>query len=148
MTLLTEPAIICPLLPFLSVGDIYRLHRAIGKGNFLPPDTIHEVAARMSLKMRQCYTLNSLSRRMESGRCVECGVRCRSKPSVCGTCSAFPNSFIAMVTRADIRLMIGQKGPWRRRHPRLVQLWSHGIVKRGRLGAYYYWRKEVEDIIS
>jgi hypothetical protein len=136
-------AIVHPLLEFLSVGDIFRLHRALGKHNYMSADKVilSEVVHRMSLKPRPSHTFTSLSHRMLSRRCFECGVRCRLTPAVCGMCSASSKCFRAMVTRADIRLMIG-RAPGKR-DTLLYRVWKDCIVKRGRNKAFYYWRRQV-----
>lgn len=146
---LGAPGIILPLLEFLTLGEIFRLHRALAHANALPKDTIHVVAQRMQLKIvRPSFTLNTLSRRMYAGRCVECGVRCACRPVVCAGCTRSETSFRSMVTRAEIRSMRRERGLPRRRSIALVQLCINGHVKRGRLGAFYYWRKDVERILE
>lgn len=141
------PGILCPLLEFLTVGEMFRLSRALGKVDSLPSDVVYVVARHMGLQMRSTFTMATLSRRMQAGRCVECGMRCACRPVVCATCRMSDTSFRSMVTRADIRRMLAQRGVRRRSEP-LVKLWTHGIVKRGRLGTYYYWRKDVEVVLD
>jgi hypothetical protein len=139
--MLTDPAILLPLVDFLSVGDMFRLRRAVGE---VTPEVADVVARRMDLALPCRHSLAALSRRLAAGRCVECGRRCRAQPAVCGCCRVDPTSPFAMMTRMQVRRYISRSRPSPRRHAHLFRLWVYGVVKVGREGAFYYWRRDVE----
>lgn len=147
-----EPGVVEPLLRLLNLGDIFRLNEALCDG--LSCIAVLEVVRAMSLKPRRNHTLRTLSVRMQSGRCVGCGIRCRCRPSICAECGAGSHPSVAMVTRLEIRSMInhrlqGLQGVLRRRALRPINehLRRINIAKRGQMGRLYYWRCDVETAV-
>lgn len=132
--------VLLPLIDHLSIGDIFRLRRALGHAAVWTVDVERVLSQRMGLQ--RCYTMAQLSERMYNGRCVECGVPCRSVPRVCGECMRDVRCPVAMVTRAYIYDRYrGHK--IRKLRERIREM---RVVKRGRMGTYWYWKADADRL--
>ena len=139
-----DPGVLIPLSEYLTVGDLRRLGRALCLRNEdWPFEVVVVVAQRMLLKRVRAYDMRSLGVRMrQGGRCVECGVKSRRTPPVCGDCARDPTSPVAMSTRRDIveRAMLEQGGI----RGLLRRIQTLRVAKRDAVGRLYYWRRDVD----
>lgn len=135
------------LAEHLSVGDLFRLRRALGKEHAsFPPDVPLLVAARMGLRPRADFTMDALSTRMrDTHRCVECGARTRRVVRVCEPCASNPACPVAMVTRQYLM------------HKRPARLSVRTLLLRVRAelqvvfvassGALHYWKRDADALL-
>ena len=133
---------LCDLLvDHLSIGDVFRLRRAVGREFVLSPYALATLAARMSLSTHRTYTLEALSTKMfHTRRCVECGTPTGCVPRACYACISIEWSPVAMLTRAQIRDLCRA-----RRRPYLTVLHACVPVRRDRVGRFFYWKRDVES---
>lgn len=152
MPSLGDDGVLMILVEFLSVGDIFRLRRALGR-QFCMMDWSMDVRALISRRL--CL---SLKRRLRSvrdlgssvartRRCVECGMPTGCVPRVCSQCANDVNSPVALCTRRQIHdWCIATRQPYAtivfrlRRHVR--------VVRRGCNGRLYYWRSDVMSLLN
>jgi hypothetical protein len=78
-------------------------------------------------------------------RCRECGHHTRRKYRVCSVCMHTPDTFLSVVTRADIHAMNHARA-WRLRPTALLRRIAERLVPiaKGRTGAFLYWRRDVD----
>lgn len=143
-----HPGVLVGLVEHLALGDVFRLHRALGKHPPWPPETPTTVARRMGLK-RTTYTMSSLSAKMRGNgrRCVWCGATTRCRPRVCVACADDARSPYAMCTRADlVRRNAARAAPVRNLKHKMCSA-AMPVAKRGVQGRYYYWRHAAEAFL-
>ena len=146
--MLSDPAVLTTVVDHLTVGDLFRLSRAIGPTALTswPPEVAPVVATRMRLLVKHGWTMEQLGTRMATTRrCVECGIPTRRNPRVCIDCEGDPRCPVAMSTRADVLHRY-------HRHPirglRRAALQELQPIKRSRHGRIYYWRRDVDDLFQ
>ena len=140
-TLVGDHVVLTCLVDHLSLGDIFRLRRALGRDMDGCEAVVAAVVMRLRLSPRRSTTLSALSARMAaSRRCRECGVGCRRRCRVCEACSAAAGYF-QMVDRQQI-LRVHRR--WRLAAS-VRELWARALVPvaRSRTGKYLYWRIHV-----
>lgn len=154
---MNTPEVLEPLAPWLSVGDIFRLHRALGREPAWPCNMSFLVLQKMNLKTggprarkAKLVTMAMLSTYMaqeSTRRCVECGCTTRARPRVCFKCTQDQQNIFAMSTRREIvhRNRFEREVPL----PNLLRRIRTDlpIVKRGHVGAFYYWTRDVDRLL-
>lgn len=141
--MLRHPVVLAVLADHLSVADLFRLHRAVGRDPPWLPETAALVAARMGLKRRH-YTMQQLQSRMHRGRrCAECGVPTQRLVRACDACML--EGPLAMWTRADVRDHHRQH-PMRHLRRRVRE--ELRVVKRGPGGRHYFWKSDVMALFA
>ena len=123
------------LLPYLSIGDLYRL-RATASHDDWDVVTTRALSARIGLARSADAT--RISAHMWKRRCRECGTFCSAVPRFCTSCTSDPRSRVALMTRAEIRILCKD----RRQCYRAV-VGELARVRRSRVGAFLYWRDDV-----
>lgn len=151
--MLNECFLLEALAEHLSIGDLFRLDRALGRTPAWTPTTVALVASRMGLKVERHLrktkaTLSPLRRRMAAykHRCVECAAHTRCARRVCAVCAINPTAPVAMCTRTllrEINLLLGCPVPnlLLRIRERLTP------IKRGRSGQLFYWWHEARILL-
>ena len=151
-----SPEMLECLVGHLTFGDVFRLLRALGRrgqGGDCYPDLAPLLALRMGLRpraRRHGETVSELAARMRTSRsrCVECAGPTRCLLRVCVRCTE--DGFFALCTRYQARQMyLERTGGTPKGYLAAVfrPLQSTPHAKRGRLGKYYYWRKDVEALM-
>jgi hypothetical protein len=138
---INQPGILGPLLDHLSLTDVFRVHRALGRHAAWPDET-PRMLSHTSLGLKTpIHTMDDLRRRMAHShtRCVGCGVRTRREPRVCAACASDRRSPWAMCTRRELRDAVRTSGGARNMERRIRAL---PVVKRtgGTHALVYWWR--------
>lgn len=130
---------LCDVLPLLvehlSLGDMGRLTRACHNHQW-EHDVIAVVSSRM-LRRRVLVSWGQVNAVMCNGlNCRECGIRTRCRPAVCGLCASDEDSYYAMDTRKTVLKRYGRIN----KHLK--------VIKRGTMGRFYYWKREVDELMQ
>jgi hypothetical protein len=143
-----HPVVLAAVADWLSVGDLYRLRRALGQAPTWPAHEIGAlVASRLRLRARRgaACTLEALAERVRTThRCVECGVPSRRLVRVCEACARDPRSFRAMCTRAEARALARAHDG---RAPRGFERKLCALPVARRTWRLYHWRRDVEALL-
>ena len=136
-----------PLLPHLSVGDVFRLHRALGRDPAWADGTARYLAMRMGYTRRAAdVSMADLAMRMTvvKTRCTECGERIRRKFRVCQACADDDGGFRHMCTRAQLRAVAHK---WRRRGFKRLLEQTLKPVRRSHCGEFFYYVREAQALL-
>jgi hypothetical protein len=141
-----HPVVLAAVADWLSVGDLYRLRRALGRAPAWPAHEVGAlVAGRIRLQARRgaACTLEALAERVRgTHRCVECGAPSRRIVRVCEACACDPRSFRAMCTRAEARALARARGA-----PRGFERKLCALPVARRTWRLYHWRRDVEELL-
>ena len=134
-----------PLLAYLTLTDIFRLHRALGPTPMWPPYTARALCIhRLGRSARGLGTMRALARHMSEtqSRCVACGAHTRRVRRVCTSCGRDDVTW-GMCTRAELRDRARDQG-WTMRglEHRLRRL--PAVQRETRTRAFLYWRRQAE----
>ena len=141
------------LLDHLTLGDLFRLRRALGReGASLVqqlPEFVHVARARMSLTKRTLKTPVDVLARLSTPalpHCRECGRnRCFRRFRVCLACGTDPNGYRSLMTRDQV-LHIASLRPWRIAKRRLFMQLTPAAVSTN--GAHLFWRSDVHRVLE
>jgi hypothetical protein len=151
---LARPDIVAPLVQWLTIGDVFRLRRALGKDmrNAWTIDVRAMLTRRVGLRVnagRRIPSIAELGTLVQlTRRCVECGVRTRCKLRVCLACIADPLTPVALITRQSLRDWCkthGIRDCLVRSH---LSIGTFRVVKKDRVGRHYYWRRDALAIAA
>lgn len=132
----------------LSIGDVFRLRRALGAA----PAWEDAAIARLLVERdalgysRQTIastdTLEALCRRMQGHtRCTECGTPCKRRIRVCKACACDPSCFFALLTRKDILDYAGSRNRCTNVLARVKPAHRAGN------NALLYWKRHVDEVL-
>ena len=134
------------VIPHLSIGDVFRLRRALGRSPAWHEETVVKlllqchpsfVGSLSQTALHGTHSLSDVSRSMSaSSRCSECGITSRRRIQVCKPCALDPRSFVSLMTRANIRDL----APLRYRKVLEVVIPATRVGN----GALLYWKRDVE----
>lgn len=138
-------AVLEPLLAYLTLTDIFRLHRALGRTPGWPPYAARSLCIhRLRCSARGLGTMRALARHMSEtqSRCVACGAHTRRVRRVCDACGRDDVTW-GMCTRAQLRDRVRDEG-WAMRglERRFRQL--PVVQRQARTRAFLYWRRQAE----
>ena len=133
------------LYDHLTLGDVVRLHEATCVRETASAEMRHLFFARVGRKPAPWNgTAAQLAAHLVARtrtRCRECGVRCARKCRVCVACAR--DSYRALVTRADVALVLHAETGWRPSTTSVARRLAHlRVVGQTPRGAYLYWRSE------
>lgn len=133
---MNHPAILTCLVDHLTVGEVFRLRRALGAEALITCEgTVAVLETRLGLTHRKNRTFDQVGRRMARLACRECGVACRRIVRVCRACASEPGGFREMVSRKDVRPFVSYADLRRLR-----------VVARTSVGAHLYWWHDVQQV--
>lgn len=136
---MNHPVVLAALAEHLTLGELFRLDRALGRAPAWPmPETAALVAARTGRRFAGGGT-TGLRLTLPRRRCIECGASCARTLCVCPACRRDPANFRSLVSRADL-LALHRERPiknLRRRVQRELR-----VVARGTGHRHLYWRHE------
>lgn len=141
------------LLDHLTLGDLFRLQRALGReGASLVqdlPEFVHVARKRMSLTKRTLKTPTDVVARLSTPalpHCRECGCnRCFRRSRVCLACGSDLNGYCSLLTRQQV-LDIASTRPWRIAKRRLFMRLTPTAVSTN--GAHLFWHSDVRRVLG
>lgn len=143
---MNECALLECLLPYLTLGEIGRLHRALGPDPAWPAELFVVVQHRLQLTTPILGWEHVAYRLLR--RCCECGAPTRCVPRICQRCWREDDNFRAVLSRHDIRRM-AREGLLASRHLERRIRADLSVVKRSIAGgAYLYWKRDVLRVLA
>ena len=135
---MNHPVILTCLVGHLTVGEVFRLRRALGAEALITcEETVAVLETRLGLTHRRNRTFDHVGRRMARLACRECGVPCRRIVRVCRACATEPGGYREMLSRRDVLLAGGVSR---------ADLKRLRVVARTSVGAHLYWRHDVQQV--
>lgn len=134
--------------PHLTVGEIFRLRRALGKE--WQQKALWQIDALLSERLgyKRVRTMDSIFTIIaQTARCSECGLRCRMQPSVCESCRSQEQGYFAMVNKQYVSNRYKTVKHLSHRGLRTA-LQKVKVVRKGRLGQHMLWRHEVDAVFQ
>ena len=137
------------VIPYLSIGDVFRLRRALGRFTTWHEETVVKlllqcnpsfVASLSQTALQGTYFLSDVSRSMSASfRCSECGITSRRRIQVCKPCALDPRSFVSLMTRANIQDLAPLQ------YRKILEV----VIPATRVGngALLYWKRDVERVL-
>ena len=152
-TAMDDPTVLLCLADHLSVGDLFRLRRALGRAGredtLWPAEVALLVAARMGLLCPSpaAPAMHLLGARMRTThRCVECGARTRRVVRVCVPCASDPACPVAMVTR---QYLMRQKPTRLSVRALLLRVRTElRVTFVASSGALHYWKRDADALLG
>lgn len=151
--MLENPVIQSMLVDHLTLGDLFRLRRALAGAEAWSgevPKMLVRSRMQLSRLKKPMETMSTVSERMRlpSRRCMECGASTNCIPRVCHACAEDPHSYRSLCHRRDVRAAY-MKVPLPRPKGLLRMLQSNlRIVKVGPAGSHLFWRADVKRIFE
>lgn len=136
----------------LCLRDVYKAWEALGAWKQMwKADTVATLCHRMELRYRTTCTMRILCGKMNNtSRCGMCGKRTRSRAlhglqqmllcTECGDQYLVSRVQIKAIVRSHVARTRVTMTPWK--NGRIL------VAKRGRTGAYLYWRSDVQHLLQ
>lgn len=109
--MLHDGVILCCLVDHLTIGDLFRLRRAIGRQGFSQCDNAmrytfnRRIGWSHTFSKRNDASVASIvdaMNRPSSRRCRECGVQTHRRVRVCETCASCVGGYFSLVSRRTV----------------------------------------------
>jgi len=132
------------LADYLTLGELFRLRRAIGTRAFDDVPHVADLAVRRLGLVRMAPTLRNVALCMTKHRCRECGARTQRAVLVCHSCADQKNGYFELISRRGMALRWRgvRAGTIRRAYSRL----SPSSVRA--TGEFLYWRAAVDALMT
>lgn len=134
------------LADYLTLGELFRLRRAIGTRAFDEVPHVADLAVRRLGLVRMAPTLRNVALCMATSRhrCRECGARTQRAVRVCHACAEQKNGYFELISRRGMALRWHgvRAGAIRRAYAHL----SPASVRA--TGEFLYWRAVVDAVMA
>ena len=136
--------LVYPLLAaHLTVGETFRLRRALGLTNEHEDIPTASLLAHTKLGLKRNATVRGVSDKMQTtSRCIECGRTTQSAKQVCYGCLTDEGGFRSVMTRRQITVLMVKHGLRPRVADRIIK--KVKVVAIFRSGAYGYEPRAVK----